>query len=83
MSAARVSIDVRPGNPWGLSRRQAIVMEALCLSSSQETAAELLGRSVNYVSEHHADARIRMGVGRGHRAVLMWDRWHRGDGADD
>ncbi len=73
-------------NPWGLTAREAQVMDALVVVGSQKAAARELHLSLKTVESHCARVSERMGLkfaGSSARKLVLWDRWRRDGRTDD
>lgn len=68
-----------PETPWNLTPRQQEVMDAYVAACNVREAAQSLGANLNTVEELLRQARIRMDARCQTEAVLMWDRFRRGD----
>ncbi len=67
-------------NPWGLTEREAEVMDALVLVGNHKMAARMLGISDRTIEYHSAQVGLRMGLnlnGTIGRKLVLWDRWRR------
>lgn len=67
----------RADNPWGLTRMEARVMDAICEHGCHKLAARALHRSVKTVELHAWHAGQKMGQKTGLAKYLAWDRWSR------
>jgi hypothetical protein len=65
------------GNPWGLTQKEAEMIEAICLLQTHERAAALLGTSLNAAGQRVLSVRKKMGCYGTAMHLLWWDRWHR------
>jgi DNA-binding NarL/FixJ family response regulator len=66
------------GDPWNLSPRQAVVLQALAETGCAKEAARTLGVSANTVEELRRRAKVKMGARQWVCAVVTYDRWKRG-----
>lgn len=62
-------------NPWGLTPREADIMDAICEYGCQKLAARALNRSMHTVQQHIWTANKKMGCLLGVRKFILWDRW--------
>lgn len=69
-------------NPWGLTKAQADVMDAVCDGCCTKATAKRLGISTVTVSDHLKQAYLKLGVNRMLAAGVKWDRWRRPKGED-
>lgn len=70
MSAEKIS-------PWGLTQREADVMDAMSATGCSKTTARRLSISVYTVADNLASIRLKMNEHQTMRAVVVWDRWRR------
>ena len=64
-------------SPWGLTPRQAEVMDALIEHGSNKLVARALGMTVQNVECHITRANKKLGGGSRLARAVAWDRWRR------
>lgn len=67
--------DDPAGNPWGLTARQAQVMDAIVTHGCHKLAASALGISAKTTEAHVANAATRMPARTPLLRYLAWARW--------
>lgn len=66
-------------NPWGLTPREAEVMDAMCAQGCHKLAAVALGISHKTIEDYAAVINRKMGQRTRLMKYLVWDRWRRGE----
>lgn len=64
-------------NPWGLTDREAEVVEHLCTAGCNKLVARKLGVTASTVSVLLNRASLRMRLSNRVLIALEWDRWKR------
>lgn len=67
-------------NPWGLTRREVDMMDAMCETGSLKGAARRLGLTEWGAGVHQKHAYAKMGVHEKVRACIIFDRWRQAEG---
>jgi hypothetical protein len=62
-------------NPWNITPREIMALEAYIQEGSEKAAAHVLGRDFRTISTQLNRARLRMKARTRLHCVLMWDRW--------
>ncbi len=66
---------ISDGNPWKLSKREQVTIEAVCLHGNRERAADAIFRSPDTVNSSLRDIRWKMRVTDTVRAAVLWTEW--------
>lgn len=69
--------DEFPNDPWGLTDRQAQVLDLAVQGMERAEIASQLGISLSTTSQHLAEVRSKMKVDTTPQAVVCWHRYHR------
>jgi DNA-binding CsgD family transcriptional regulator len=64
-------------NPWGLTEKQARILEALAEHGADKLVARILDMNTKAIEHQTQQARKRMGGVDRLCAVVMYDRWKR------
>ena len=64
-------------NPWGLTKTEVAVIDALIEAGNARLAAEKLGKSRRTVEFHLSNTVSKMGEGPRLLRILAWERWRR------
>lgn len=78
-NTARAHLD--HDNPWGLTKRQAETMDALCRTGCDKSVARALGISVKTVETTMQRVNAKVPGANRVQKVIAWDRWRRGGAA--
>lgn len=64
-------------NPWGVTKQQARVLDAIVETGCHKLASRKLALSAKTIEVHSRKAKERMGHANRVLVLLAWDRWRR------
>lgn len=63
--------------PWGLTLREALVLDTVCKHGCYKLAADKMGISPNTLRTYITRSKKKLGVRFSLQLMLKWDQWRR------